>query len=1247
MKKLFTLLCTIVVFVSAINVLGSNTTGKEKSATANFSTDITLLTSGSSINYVDISTGSPVSWQWTFEGGQPATYSGKIPPPVKYNFSGQYDVVLTVLDGSGNVSIETKSDYIDVVDAPPGWSPQTSASTHLISVPASITLTGFPIAYGNFLGVFYLDENNQEKCGGFTPWDGSNNRALIAFGDDATTPVKEGFADGELMRWKVYLTQYADQADAIVAYNPAMPVSDGNFHGNGMSGITSLDVSYTIPLVVQATASPAQICAGAPVQLNAVANGGTLSYNYSWSSSPAGFISNLQNPVVFPGINTTYTIVVNDGDNTATASTAVIVTIQPDANAGADATIVAGHSFDVSGSAVSGAAALQWATSGDGTFSSYSILHPKYAPGTGDIIAGQVQLCLTAQPVAPCANPDSDCMNLVIEPSVIVSAGTDQTVCANQTIVLSNASAENYSEIMWSTNGSGTFDKANLLHPEYFPSADDVSLGSVSLCITATALPPEISSVADCMTVSFQQLPEVDAGSDFLVCQGSSINVSEATATNAGNLLWITSGAGTFSNQNELNPIYYPDFFDYQAQCITLTLMVSGLDPCTTGSQDAVEVCFKLLPQADAGGDQIICAADQAELSGSFQDACGTAWTTQGDGTFDDANALQTTYTPGVADKTEGSVLLCFTAQPCDPCINAHTDCLTLTVQPQATVDLGLDALLCENEIFVSNTSTAANYSQVQWFTTNGTGIFEDETQLLTSYFPSAADYLVGCVTLGIMVSSINPCEAVAEDFVELCFQTPPAADAGANATVCEGQNFVATQATAGNFSEIQWTGGDGFFNDPTILNAVYTPAASEAGTSIELCLTASPLDPCSMVAMDCLSLFVQPTPEVFAGDDVTFCEGVIVQLNQAIASNYSQVMWMPVTGMGDFSNFFSLTTSYAPSPFDYQAGCITLALTAQPVNPCIFAVVDTLEVCFQKPAAADAGLDQTVCGTDAFQIVSSDALHFTTVNWTTAGDGTFDNPQLLHPNYYPGNADIAALSVNLTITAQGISPCATADSDALTLTVQPSPDVFAGSDVVLPAGEVYINDDATVAFADSFFWQSFGDGTFDDPNILHAQYTHGSADQANGSVRLFLAAQPISPCLVAETDSLILSVASPPMVSVPEDFVICSDASAILSESNAGNFASLLWQTIGDGTFDDSTILNAVYYPGAADASAGTVELCLIAQPLLPLFPPAMDCIEITIQKAPTAFAGNDQIICESENVELSEATANNAEAV
>ncbi len=67
--------------------------------------------------YTD-STGQPVlisTWEWSFEGGIPATSSSRI-QQVTYNQPGQYTVSLTIIDDQGSVKADSIVDYINVLD---------------------------------------------------------------------------------------------------------------------------------------------------------------------------------------------------------------------------------------------------------------------------------------------------------------------------------------------------------------------------------------------------------------------------------------------------------------------------------------------------------------------------------------------------------------------------------------------------------------------------------------------------------------------------------------------------------------------------------------------------------------------------------------------------------------------------------------------------------------------------------------------------------------------------------------------------------------------------------------------------------------------------------------------------------------------------------------------------------------------------------------------------------------------------
>ena len=67
---------------------------------------------GGEVVFSDLSLNDPDSWEWVFEGGDPAT-SGEQAPVVTYNDPGVYDVTLTVSNSAGSNSL-TKTGYITV-----------------------------------------------------------------------------------------------------------------------------------------------------------------------------------------------------------------------------------------------------------------------------------------------------------------------------------------------------------------------------------------------------------------------------------------------------------------------------------------------------------------------------------------------------------------------------------------------------------------------------------------------------------------------------------------------------------------------------------------------------------------------------------------------------------------------------------------------------------------------------------------------------------------------------------------------------------------------------------------------------------------------------------------------------------------------------------------------------------------------------------------------------------------------------
>ncbi|MDB4303168.1 T9SS type A sorting domain-containing protein [Desulfosarcina sp.] len=80
------------------------------SIAAAFSSDLSEVCQNESINFEDISTGAITSWNWTFEGGNPAT-STEQNPMVTYATAGIFDVTLEISDGTETNSV-TVEDYV-------------------------------------------------------------------------------------------------------------------------------------------------------------------------------------------------------------------------------------------------------------------------------------------------------------------------------------------------------------------------------------------------------------------------------------------------------------------------------------------------------------------------------------------------------------------------------------------------------------------------------------------------------------------------------------------------------------------------------------------------------------------------------------------------------------------------------------------------------------------------------------------------------------------------------------------------------------------------------------------------------------------------------------------------------------------------------------------------------------------------------------------------------------------------------
>ncbi len=153
----------------------------------------------------------------------------------------------------------------------------------------------------------------------------------------------------------------------------------------------------------------------------------------------------------------------------------------------------------------------------------------------------------------------------------------------------------------------------------------------------------------------------------------------------------------------------------------------------------------------------------------------------------------------------------------------------------------------------------------------------------------------------------------------------------------------------------------------------------------------------------------------------------------------------------------------------------------------------------------------------------------------------------------------------------------------------------YAGKDSTICSTETeFLLAESTVPIQyDSIVWKSSGDGQFSNVNQLRPVYSPGNSDIDQESVVLTLELWKNNQRRV---DDMLLRIKKPPFVFAGNDVLISPDSLFTASEALLLQSEDLLWESLGDGSFDDVHKLKATYFPGEADIQNELVTLVLHA---------------------------------------------------
>ncbi len=213
------------------------------------------------------------------------------------------------------------------------WDYVNTGTYHTIIINnADVLLNGIAgtqtLAVGDFIGVFYYDDNNILRSGGYAEVINPSQTVLSAWADDATTTNKDGFVSTDEFIFRVYrpfMNFFTNIVSVSYVTGPGL-IDNGLFVAFGQSiidelvftiasPIAQLSATITEPDLLETTYTVTDLlCANdgdGAIDISVV--GGTLPYDFEWTKvGDAAFSSNSQNLTGLSG--GTYNLTVTDAN---------------------------------------------------------------------------------------------------------------------------------------------------------------------------------------------------------------------------------------------------------------------------------------------------------------------------------------------------------------------------------------------------------------------------------------------------------------------------------------------------------------------------------------------------------------------------------------------------------------------------------------------------------------------------------------------------------------------------------------------------------------------------------------------------------------------------------------------------------------------------------------------------------------------------------------------------------------------
>ncbi|MBK6984976.1 MAG: gliding motility-associated C-terminal domain-containing protein [Bacteroidetes bacterium] len=966
----------------------------------------------------------------------------------------------------------------------------------------------------------------------------------------------------------------------------------------------SLIINLTNPPVVSVSPD-ASACANNPTvaisgtvtgaSTTGIWSGGLGTYNSNNTDLTAIYVPTPAE-IATGSVNIVLSSTSNGNCNAVKDSLTITFTSAPGVNAGLDFSICRNNASAVLSGVVGGPTTSGIWSGGTGTFTpNNSTLNSIYVPSAAEIAAGSLTLTLSSTSNGNC-NQVTDNVVISITNAPVVNAGLNLSVCKNNiNSVLSGVVSGPTTTGIWS-GGSGSFNpNTSVLNATYTPSAAELTAGFADLYLSSTNN-GNCNIVKDTVRITFTNIPVVNAGSDLFICSNN-INSALSGVVSGPTTTGVWSGGlGTYNpGSSALTSTYTPSAAEVLAGVVTLTLTSTNNGNCNQVT-DLVQINFTPAPIVDAGLDLSVCKNNPTtSLSGLVTGPTSTGIWTGGTGTFNPNNTnLNPLYTPSAAEIAAGSVTLTLASTSNGNC-NQVTDAVVITITNAPIVNAGLNLSICKNNTasvlsgLVTGPTTTGIWS-------GGSGSYNPSTSdLSATYTPSAAELTAGFADLYLSSTNNGNCNLV-RDTVRITFTNAPVVNAGADLFTCANNiNTALSGVVSGPTTTGVWTGGLGTYNPgSSALTTTYTPSTAEVLAGIvTLTLTSTNNGNCNQVT-DIVQINLTPAPVSNAGLDLSVCKNnPIATLSGLVTGPTSTGIWAGGTGTFNPSSS-NLNPLYTPSAAEIAAGSVTLTLGSTGNGNCN-QVIDTVVITITNAPVVNAGLNLSICKNNTASVLSGLVTGPTTTGIWSGGSGSFNpSTSVLNATYTPSAAELTAGFADLYLSSTNNGNCNLV-RDTVRITFTNAPVVNAGADLFTCANNISTAISGVVSGPTTTGVWSGGLGTYNPgSSALTTTYTPSTSEVLTGVITLTLTSTNNGNCNQV-TDVVQINLTPAPSVSAGTDLAVCeNNATTSLSGVVSGPTSTGIW-TGGTGTYNpNSSTLNALYSPSAAEIAAGSVTLTL-----------------------------------------------------